>query len=61
MHGGDFWDLGGGSGAFTEEAWQAHLATMTPVKRDTTILGAMPGNGSYHDPEGISLTMGVQS
>jgi hypothetical protein len=26
---------------------------MTPVKRDTTILGAMPGNGSYHDPEGI--------
>ena len=44
--------MGGGSGAFTDEAWEAHLATMTPLRRDTTILGAIPGNGSYHDPEG---------
>jgi len=40
------WVVGGGSGAFTDEACEAHLATMTPVRRDTTILGAMPGNGS---------------
>ena len=26
---------------------------MTPIRRDTTILGAIPGNGTYHDPEGI--------
>lgn len=44
--------MGGGSGEFTDEAFEAHLATMTPVRRDTTILGAIPGNGTYHTPEG---------
>jgi hypothetical protein len=52
MHGGDFWDMGGGTGNFTDKAWQAHLATMTPVRRDTTILDALPGNGPHLTPEG---------
>ena len=45
--------MGGGSGPFTEEAWEAHLATMTPIKRDTTVLGADPGNGTVGTPEGM--------
>jgi hypothetical protein len=44
--------MGGGSGAFSDEVWEAHLATMTPCRRDTTILNAIPGNGTLHDPEG---------
>jgi Multicopper oxidase len=54
LHGGDFWDLGAGSGPFTDEAFEAHLATMTPVRRDVTILGALPGTGTLDTPEGIS-------
>jgi hypothetical protein len=47
--------MGAGSGAFTDEAFEAHLATMTPCRRDTTILGALPGNGTLHTPEGSLL------
>jgi L-ascorbate oxidase len=45
MHGGDFWDMGGGSGAFSEEAYQAILDTVVPVRRDTTLLSAIPNGG----------------
>jgi L-ascorbate oxidase len=55
--------MGGGSGAFSDEVWEAHLATMTPIRRDTTVLGAIPGNGTvYRTPEGdffvVVLTLG---
>lgn len=52
MHGGDFWDMGCGTGEFSEEGFQEHLATMVPCRRDTTILGAMGGNGSFRTPKG---------
>ena len=41
FHGGDFWDLGSGKGEFDEDVFQAQLATMAPVRRDTTVLGKL--------------------
>jgi len=54
IHGGDFWDMGNGPGGFTDDAFQEHLASITPVKRDTTVIMSDPGNGTLGDPEGIS-------
>jgi L-ascorbate oxidase len=53
MHGGDFWDMGGGDGVFSEEAYQAILQEVDPVKRDTTLLSAIPNTrGSTGNPQG---------
>jgi L-ascorbate oxidase len=53
MHGGDFWDMGGGDGEFTEEAYQELQQQVNPVKRDTTLLSAIPASrGTTGNPQG---------
>jgi len=47
--------MGGGQGEYTYEAWQEHLATITPVRRDTTVLGA--GNATYYTPIGNPIPL----
>lgn len=46
MHGGDFWDMGGSDGSFSEEAYAELLQTVDPVRRDTTLLSALPASRS---------------
>jgi FtsP/CotA-like multicopper oxidase with cupredoxin domain len=56
MHGGDFWDMGGGDGEFSEEAYQELLATVDPVKRDTTLLSGLPASrGTTGNPQGFRV------
>ena len=56
MHGGDFWDMGGGSGEFSEEAYEELLATVDPIRRDTTLLSGLPSTrGSNGNPQGFRV------
>lgn len=56
MHGGDFWDMGGGDGQFSDEAYQELLNTVDPVRRDTTLLSALPSTrGSNGNPQGFRV------
>ena len=53
MHGGDFWDMGGGAGEFSEEAYQELMATVDPIRRDTTLLSGIPSSrGTTGNPQG---------
>jgi L-ascorbate oxidase len=53
MHGGDFWDMGGGSGEFTDEKYEELLGTIDPIRRDTTLLSAVPATrGTTGTPQG---------
>jgi L-ascorbate oxidase len=53
MHGGDFWDMGGGAGEFTEEAYEELLSQVDPIRRDTTILTGIPTTrGATTNPQG---------
>jgi L-ascorbate oxidase len=53
MHGGDFWDMGGAQGQFTEEAYQALQEEVDPIHRDTTLLMGQPSTrGTSGAPQG---------
>ena len=44
VHGQNFYDMGVGTGEFTEAAYQAQLSTLVPIQRDTTIGYAQESN-----------------
>lgn len=54
MHGGDFWDMGGGEGQFSEEAYIALQQQVDPIRRDTTLLMGLPNTsrGARGGPQG---------
>jgi hypothetical protein len=47
VHGNNFFDMGSGPGEFTERAFQAQLAQINPIQRDTTMGYTKAGNFTH--------------
>lgn len=48
--------MGGGDGEFSDETYQELLSTVDPIKRDTTLLSALPASrGTTGNPQGFRV------